>query len=580
MKMKTSKATPLALLLSALFMVFLFGNDRSHFYRMGWHSNLSSFGMNLAANLSLKHNFLTFEKRYLDENNKPSYIPHNRFPTGAFALIKLVSIPFEKSYEKQIYAARLLMLSFFCAAAILAFLILCQIVSNPWIALTATLWSFSSYYCLYYNDVIFNDVPSLFGLLLTCHGCLLFSQKGHFWQLVLKTCLALFFSWHSYALVLPFLLFDFINKTLLKRNGEPGAGKAKNFISSFSRQNSPLINLVLMLVFLLFGSALLLFNFTNEYLALDGKFSFKDLPSLQSARNRLGLNPEFRHHPEGLPLSWWLFLKIQFHHISAMSAPFLGFSLKKQTFIGMIPLMAGVGFTFYGWNLVRQKILFLSLILSGPFWHLLMRNYTTFHNFQSLFYMGIPLGLGSISLLLLYRRFGKFFLIGSSLCMWLLFVFSSFQMGKVGNIEYPGQALGTLPDDHIEEKANFQREILSDFSAISPIVKDKSVFVQIPQPSRNTVFVENSIGKFNFFTSLGMAAQIELSGAMHGLYYYLSGSLIGESKPAEIHPDGPKPRRGEAKSSSYDFLLTGKLDSALGKTLTPKNRHLFLYKMR
>ena len=88
-------AVPPLLLLFALSTVFLFANDRSHFYRGAQHDHLSSQSMVLAANLSPKHHFLMFFRQYPSINNTHIYEPYNRFPIGTYALIKLSILPFQ-----------------------------------------------------------------------------------------------------------------------------------------------------------------------------------------------------------------------------------------------------------------------------------------------------------------------------------------------------------------------------------------------------------------------------------------------------------------------------------------------------
>ena len=205
---------PCLLLLLALSTVFLFANDRSHFYRDGFHAYLSSQSMPLAANLSPDHHVLMFFRQTPDADGTPAYQPYNRFPIGTYALIKLAMLPFENDLEKQIYAARLLMLLFFTAAAVLAYLSLCRLIANPWIALTATLLAFSSFYCLYFNDMISTEVTSFFGVMLTFHGMVLFVQGGRVRQLPVKTCVALLLGWHVFALLLPFIVFGLVRECI------------------------------------------------------------------------------------------------------------------------------------------------------------------------------------------------------------------------------------------------------------------------------------------------------------------------------------------------------------------------------
>ena len=215
---------PCLLLLLALSTVFLFANDRSHFYRDGFHAYLSSQSMPLAANLSPDHHFLMFFRQTPDADGTPSYSPYNRFPIGTYALIKLAILPFENDLEKQIYAARLLMLLFFSSAVVLAYLSLCRLIVNPWLTLTATLLAFSSFYCLYFNDMISTEVTSFFGVMLTFHGMVLFVQEGRVRQLLVKTGVALLLGWHVFALLLPFIAFGLVRECIHTHSVAWGGG--------------------------------------------------------------------------------------------------------------------------------------------------------------------------------------------------------------------------------------------------------------------------------------------------------------------------------------------------------------------
>ncbi len=170
-------------------------------------------------NLSPEHGFQRFHRWFMDEDGIPRYQPYNRFPIGGYFIIKLAILPAFGDLSAQIYAARVLMLLFFTAAAVLAYLSLCRLTSNRWIALTATLLSFSSYYLLYYNDMIANEgMSDLFGVMLTFHGMVVFVQEGRFRQLLVKTCLALLLGWHVLALLLPFVIIGLASELLRTRS--------------------------------------------------------------------------------------------------------------------------------------------------------------------------------------------------------------------------------------------------------------------------------------------------------------------------------------------------------------------------
>ena len=192
----------------------MFDDDRyGYFHQHGIHSGMSAKNLAIAENLSIDHHFVMFINRTLHANGKPNYKVYNRFPIGSYALIKLVILPFGDDLSAKIYAARMLMLPFFGAAAILAYLSVRRLASIPWIALTSVLLAFSSAYCLYYSELISGEAMiDIFALLLVFHGMVIFEQEGRFTQLMLKTCAALLLGWHVYALLLPFIAFGLMRE--------------------------------------------------------------------------------------------------------------------------------------------------------------------------------------------------------------------------------------------------------------------------------------------------------------------------------------------------------------------------------
>ena len=206
---------PLLFLLLALSTVFAFDDNRGHFYRLGLHQRNSVDAMAIAANISPSKHFLAFLDKRIDSDGNPVYGHYHSFSNAPFALIKLLAIlPFPEDLRAQIYAARVLMLLFFSAAALLAYLALCRLFSNRWIALIAVLLAFSSKYLLYYSDSLFVEMPVLFGIMLTFHGMVLFVQEGRFRQLLLKACIAVLLGWQAFALILPFIILGLASELI------------------------------------------------------------------------------------------------------------------------------------------------------------------------------------------------------------------------------------------------------------------------------------------------------------------------------------------------------------------------------
>ena len=477
---RNSPQLPLALLLPALFTVFLFGNERGHFYRSGHHNNMTANYLALAANLSPDHNFLGFYWQTLDADGAPTYEVYNRFPIGGSLLIKLAIIPFDDNLSAQLYAARLLMLLFFTATAVLAYLSLARLTAHRWIALTATLLTFSSTYCLYYHDAVATaSWPDLFGVWLVFHGMVLFVQEDHFRQLLVKTCLALLLGWSVYALLLPFVVLGLAG-ALVKAVRDGVSWGVSSLWGTLPRVTVSLLRsryVALGVVALLFGTAVLSVNFANEYVALNGETGLTELPSVRSMLMRTGQIEDPRWATQYL--AWPAVLKSQFYRIGGMSLPW---SLSGDAFgddgqgfrdraahynvfglLGVIGVVAS-GTCLIGLTFVRHTILWATLVLYGFCWGLPMRHFTAFHEFQSLFYIGLPLVFFSFVLLAIHRLSGRRLsvVVGLSVNALLVFVLSSFQMASVGY---------TAEDAEIQSEKN----VMSDLEIIRKMTAGKVV---------------------------------------------------------------------------------------------------------
>ena len=291
-----SPLLPLALLLLALSTVFVFGGDRGYFYRGDSHNFISSHHLVLAVNISPEHGFQRFMRRTIDDDGVTRYRPYNRFPVGSYLIIKLVTLPFGWSHSTQLYAVRIFMLMFFAAAAVLAYLALFRLASNRWVALTATLLAFSSYYLLYFNDVTGNEsMIDLFGVMLTFHGMVIFIQEGRLRQLLVKTCIALLLGWHVFALLLPFIVIG-LASDLLRARSATASPHPPTLLQRGKQAASVLLRsryLMLAIVALACGLSVLTFNFAMEYAALNGETPPTELPSFQSMLRRTGADPDY-----------------------------------------------------------------------------------------------------------------------------------------------------------------------------------------------------------------------------------------------------------------------------------------------
>ena len=253
-----SPVLPLVLLLIGFSTTILFGNVYT-----GYFSNpVFSEHLTMAMNLSLDNHLLGFRYQSFDTEGNIDWDPYNRFPPGGYALIKLITYPFKGDLSILVYVAALFMLALFVGAAVLAYLSLCRLTSNRWIALTATLVGFSSTILLQYNTSIFVDGgPSLFGFALTFYGIVIFAQEGRFKQLIVKACFALLLGWHVLALLVAFVLLGLAKEVIIIH-------KARTF-RKFAAAVVTSRYFILGVITFGFGLLILTHNMANEYYALN-----------------------------------------------------------------------------------------------------------------------------------------------------------------------------------------------------------------------------------------------------------------------------------------------------------------------
>ena len=530
---------PLALLLLALSTVFVFSGDRGYFYRLGgYHNWMSSHHLTIAVNLSPKHGFQRFHYLVVDRDSTVRYIPYNRFPPGGYAIMKAATLPFEGSPSAQLHAARILMLLFFTAAAVLAYMSLCRLTSNRWIALTAVLLAFSSYYLLYYNDMTANEgMIDFFGVMLTFHGMVVFVQEGRFRQLLVKTCIALLLGWHVLALLLPFVIFGLARDLLRARSAS--ATSTPPHIMSSRRIASTLLRsryLLLGAVALAFGLSLLAFNFTMEYAALNSETPLTELPSFESLLKRTGVNTMGESYPVA-SRGWRPVLEGEFRDILRMFIPYSllgpldyrGDEVESPMWLSKrLAVALGIALTaacLIGSIFVRPRILFATLASSGFFWVLLAHNSASDHNYEAIYYIGLPLVLFAIVLIWVRRLTSRDTIIAAAaVAALLLFTVSSFQMSRVG---YNG------------EQAQVVRAASQDLLAIRELTAGEPV------------------------TILGLRGLRTLFPhvADNPLHYYMRSTLIASEDPLP---------------ASFKFIvMRHRIDS--DALLTPQNWYVFLY---
>ena len=544
-RLRARPALPLVLLLLALTTLFLFGGDREYFYRDGHHDWNSSKTLALAENLSFRHNLLIFYYQSKDRADNLEYpLPYNRFPIGGYALVKLAILPFgDTDFKAKIYAGRMLVLLLFSSSAVLAYLSLARIAGSRWDALTTTLLAFSSYYMLYYADQIFNETTiDLFGVMLAFHGMVIFVQEGRFRQLLVKSCIALLLGWHVYAFLLPFIVFGVAGELLKARrfslSPPPILGRLKRYSITLLRSRYLLLGWVTLLC----GTAVLTFNFGNEYFALNQELPLQELPSVRSVVKRLNLseaaNVRYSHMlapqvfwPEQFERTAQATLPFAINILLAGSEPtpnfrYLGYIAAVIGALTLIFCLAGLAVI---WVRVRTgtATLLATLIFSGFCYAAMLRNYVAVHDFESVFYIGLPLAAYTLALLCLRRvprmRLAPYFAVAAL----AIFAVSTSEIAGLG------QSRAELA---------VEAEEMAEYGAIRDLAG-----------VRETIYVPARY--------LGTS-----DGAPYAWAYYLSGENL-------VFNDGYAPRQPQ---QAVDYLLMHTREDSPA-LLTPEHRHIFLY---
>lgn len=493
---RRTPSPPLFLLLLGLGAVFVFDDGRGHISRMlddrggGDKPVVARNHLTVAANLSAEHSFLGFYVQTVKANGDLTYKPYNRFPVLGHVLIKLVILPFPDDLQAQVYAAQMLMLAFFIGSAVLAYLALSLMTSCRWIALAATLLAFSSFPVLYYGDMVATEgMVDLFGVMLVFHGMVTFGvwsgrpsegfsnvqtgpalqpkSQGRFVQLLVKTCMALLLGWQVYAILLPFT--------------------ALGVCAAFRNRAWEVFHRYLMfaVVALLFGLAMLAFNFTREYLAFSGEKMLAELPSVQSMLLRTGISQPF-----DLPLwsfdrpSWSYLLAQQFSRAGLASLPY-AFTRQFDILIvdeGLRDLWSlglwaslGIAVTTLTVRLVclcslHYCVPLMSLVLSGFCWALLMRSGTYGHEFYGLFYVGIPLVLFALALIRLREALGGRLVQSVAVIALPVFTLSSFLVAQFNSDS---------------KKTEVEADLAADLRTIRHLTMGKTIYVPIATVDQN-----------------------------------------------------------------------------------------------
>ncbi len=547
---------PIALFLAMFAALVALGGDRSYFHRPGGsHDHNTAASLAIAENLSPARNFPLARRVWLNEDGGFRYDFYGRFPIGGYALLKLATAPFGNDSAAKLLAARAFSLLMFCGAAMFAYLAIARIAGNRSVAFAAVLLAFSGFYALYYADGLFIDAGAdMLWVALAFHGMTVFIQEGRFRQLLVKTCAALLIGWHVYALLLPFIAIGFGGEALALVRSALSSGERAKAMRSAASALLRSRYVALAAIAILFGSALLAFNFANEYAAAarggEEYSGITELPLVDAMLRRFGVSGEYDERPG---LAWGDFLRRQFYRAGAAALPYslvraAGWDFpvpEPGTNVALAPALLGLAAACAAMGAIalsrRWRILTATAILFGFCWTIPLRHNTFYyeHMFEGLPYTGLALALFAFALSSA-RRMAVEYLGGraavrlSAIAAALaaaIFALSVFQAGQSGRDA---------------DRTELGKALMADLDAIAEITRGKRV-------------------AYSSYYSSKQLAWNSAPAWWHWKYmtaFLLAGSYVNTAPVCERH--------------NADFAVSDYRHENLA-TLTPENRVVFLY---
>lgn len=376
---------PFILLIIVGLFIFLTESRDGGFTPGGLYSGVSVHGMTLSQNLLNKeHPLFMFMNKEINDG-KEVYTAYNRFPVFPFLLIGLLTHPFNGDFTLQVYIARQLMNIFFFLSLIIIFKLVIDLTKNRYLALSVVLLTFSSYYLLFYNNMIFNDIPALLGFVLAIYVVYKAEKtKLNISNILFYSLFPVSLGWQPLSVYIIWVLFDSLEILFGKKI--PLQKRIRNIIKRPS--------FIIAGIAVTWGVAILGFQLLNEWSIIGG--SFKHLPSVNSALWRTGLISSVGHTQYQWTFDWSSFLLWQSRSITVMILPFWPiFQIEPGINASAFLVVSLIIYTFikYFKERTSNNKLHLIMILSGLVWAIPMRHFVALHEFQSIFYIGFAVSI-------------------------------------------------------------------------------------------------------------------------------------------------------------------------------------------
>jgi hypothetical protein len=343
------------------------------------HGWVTAQTLAIISKATAENDFVGYALAVKDDQNKADYQYFDRYPVFFSALFNKV-LSLRSNLSGQIYLAKQVMNLIFLCTLIVAFLIIDKLIGNKPLSLTIVLLAFSNPFLLFYKDMVHFDQPALFGFLLLIYAVALYKLDGLKIPLYVSTFVALGLGrgYASYSILILWLVIEAF--LILKSRGPAIGEKLKTVLKHPS--------FFLLVIGIIWGASLLSYNVWVE--AHKRNVPILQTSILMSAENRLSMNEEFNQENINI-INWPDFAMGQVDRIIKWSFPVNAVNfgtLGNSILLGIMFLLMGM---IIRRQTVERRIIYLILVLSGFAWLFPLRNLAAFHDYTTMYYIGIPL---------------------------------------------------------------------------------------------------------------------------------------------------------------------------------------------
>lgn len=343
------------------------------------HGWVSSHTLAIISHASLENNFVGYALAFKEYQNHVDYQYFDRYPIFFSALFHQ-ALSLVKNLSAKIYAAKQVMNLIYLSTMMAAFFLIDKLISHKLLSLTIVLLAFSNPFLLYYKDMVHFDQPALFGIFILMLTIAFYKLDGLRAPLYAATLLTVGLGrgYASYAVMILWLTIESI--LILKASNTSVAQKIRNIIQHDS--------FLILIIGIVWGAGLLSYNVFIE--AHKRQVPISQTSILNSAEKRLSLDDQFNQENAHI-INWSSFTKEQVNRIVKWSFPIhdVNFGSKRNGLL--LGFMFLAMFFFIRKQKPEKRIIYLLMILSGFVWLIPLRNLSAFHDYTTMYYIGIPL---------------------------------------------------------------------------------------------------------------------------------------------------------------------------------------------